>query len=101
MNYGAVRCDDLRLPGYSMVFRYQCRRPVVGQYVTIRNFDFTQIGYDPGKYFMMEINEIIILGKSKFFPIIRNVYELHVKFSIRLFCGRNNDLVCQCNLPWG
>ncbi|XP_048738543.2 uncharacterized protein LOC125653234 isoform X2 [Ostrea edulis] len=64
MNYGAVRCDDLRLPGYSMVFRYQCRRPVVGQYVTIRNFDFTQIGYDPGKYFMMEINEIIILGKT-------------------------------------
>ncbi|XP_062589196.1 uncharacterized protein LOC134250867 [Saccostrea cucullata] len=64
MNYGAVRCDDVRLPGYSRVFRYQCRRPVVGQYVTIRNFDFTHPDINPGNYFKMEINEITILGKS-------------------------------------
>ncbi|XP_061178746.1 uncharacterized protein LOC133187405 [Saccostrea echinata] len=64
MNYGAVRCDDIRLPGYSRVFRYQCRRPVVGQYITIRNFDFTQPDHNPGNFFKMEINEIKILGKS-------------------------------------
>ncbi|XP_078341994.1 uncharacterized protein LOC111105682 isoform X2 [Crassostrea virginica] len=64
MNYGAVRCDDLRFPGHSMVFRYQCRRPVLGQYVTIRDFDFTHPYSNPGKFFRMEINEIVILGKS-------------------------------------
>ncbi|XP_062589227.1 uncharacterized protein LOC134250885 isoform X2 [Saccostrea cucullata] len=64
INYGAVRCDDIRLPGYSRVFRYQCRRPVVGQYVTIRNFDFTHPDHNPGNFFKMEINEIKILGKE-------------------------------------
>lgn len=64
INYGAVRCDDLRFPGYSMVFRYQCKRPVIGQYVTVRNFDFTHPSNNPGKFFRMEINEIVILGKS-------------------------------------
>ncbi|XP_061178754.1 uncharacterized protein LOC133187411 [Saccostrea echinata] len=64
MNYGAVRCDDIRRPGYALVFRYQCRRPVVGQYVTIRNFDFTHPDHNPGNFFKMEINEIKILGKE-------------------------------------
>ncbi|XP_062589229.1 uncharacterized protein LOC134250886 [Saccostrea cucullata] len=64
INYGAVRCDDIRLPGYSRVFRYQCRRPVVGQYVTIRNFDFTQPDHSPGNFYKIEINEIVILGRS-------------------------------------
>lgn len=66
MNYGAIRCDDIRNPGFSKVFRYQCRRPVVGQYVTIRNFDFTEPDHNPGKFFYMEINEIVILGKSEY-----------------------------------
>lgn len=69
MNYGAVRCDDLRFPGFSMVFRYQCKRPVIGQYVTIRNFDFTHPRSNPGKFFRMEINEIVILGKCEFILI--------------------------------
>ena len=70
MNYGAVRCDDLRFPGHSMVFRYQCRRPVLGQYITIRDFDFTHPYTNPGKFFRMEINEIVILGKCK---LINNI----------------------------
>ncbi|XP_065938424.1 uncharacterized protein [Magallana gigas] len=65
MNYGAVRCDDLRNPEFFFVFRYQCKRPVIGQYVTVRNYDFTHPNRNPGNYYRMEINEIVILGKSK------------------------------------
>lgn len=66
MNYGAVRCDDLRNPEFFFVFRYQCKRPVIGQYVTVRNYDFTHPNRNPGNYSQMEINEIVILGKCEY-----------------------------------
>lgn len=78
MNYGAVRCDDLRFPGYSRVFRYQCRHPVIGQYVTVRNFDFSHPGSKPGIFYRMEINEMVILGKCEY---MYNKIVIHDKLS--------------------
>ncbi|XP_060063809.1 uncharacterized protein LOC132544254 [Ylistrum balloti] len=63
INYGALRCDDIRYPNGSMRFVFECRRPIIGQYVTIRNFDTTDPVYNYGKFFVLSINEIRVIGK--------------------------------------
>ena len=51
-------------------FRFTCYRPVVGQYVTIRNVDDTDPHYNYGYLFPLTIQEIKVIGKRKSFPII-------------------------------
>ncbi|KAJ8301685.1 hypothetical protein KUTeg_020672 [Tegillarca granosa] len=61
INTGAIRCDDIRYPRKAFVFRFQCKRPLIGQFVTIRNFDFTDELQN--RYFYLSFREFIVLGK--------------------------------------
>ncbi|OWF35041.1 G-protein coupled receptor GRL101 [Mizuhopecten yessoensis] len=64
LDYGATRCDDIRFTTKNKVFRLQCMRPIVGRYITIRNFDSTDTFYNAGKFYFLEINEMQIIGKK-------------------------------------
>ena len=46
-------------------FQFTCHRPIVGQYVTIRNVDDPDPFYKYGNLFPMTIKEIKVLGKGK------------------------------------
>ena len=65
LTYGAYRCDYNRNPRTNKVFRYQCQRPIVGQYVSVKNFDLTDPDHRHGYYYYLEIAEIQIFGKCK------------------------------------
>ncbi|XP_033745945.1 uncharacterized protein LOC117331366 [Pecten maximus] len=64
LDYGAPRCDDIRFTHKNTIFRIQCRRPIIGRYVTVRNFDSTDTYYNAGKFYFLEINELQVIGKS-------------------------------------
>ncbi|XP_069142287.1 uncharacterized protein [Argopecten irradians] len=64
LDYGATRCDDIRFPARKMSFRFQCKRPIIGQFVTVRNFDDTSPTSGYGKFNVLEITEIKVLGKK-------------------------------------
>lgn len=61
--YGAYRCDYNRNPRLNKIFRYQCKRPIIGQYVSVKDFDFTTPGHRHGYYNYLEIDEIQVIGK--------------------------------------
>ncbi|XP_069101259.1 uncharacterized protein [Argopecten irradians] len=63
LDYGAPRCDDIRYTHKNVRFRIQCRRPITGRYVTVRNFDSTDNYYNYGKFYFLEINELQVIGK--------------------------------------
>ncbi|VDI65084.1 Hypothetical predicted protein [Mytilus galloprovincialis] len=64
LTYGAYRCEENRNPRKSTIFRYQCKRPIIGQYVSVTNFDFTNENAKQGYYHFFEIEEIQVIGKS-------------------------------------
>lgn len=72
LSHGALRCDDIRNPRWNTIFRYQCKRPITGQYVSVRNFDFPD-DYRHGYFHYFELNEIQVIGKRKYhmtYPLI-------------------------------
>ncbi|XP_033745630.1 uncharacterized protein LOC117331144 [Pecten maximus] len=64
LDYGAIRCDDLRFPSRKKIFRFQCKRPIIGQFVSVRNFDDTNPHTRYGKFYVLEITEIKVFGKK-------------------------------------
>ncbi|XP_060084391.1 uncharacterized protein LOC132563668 [Ylistrum balloti] len=64
LDYGAIRCDDVRFPARKKIFRFQCKRPVIGQFVSVRNFDDTNSYTKYGTFHILEITEIKVLGKK-------------------------------------
>ena len=66
LNYGAYRCDDLRFPRKAYEYRFQCKRPIVGQYVTLRNWDHTDPDENEGRYYVMTLQEVQVFGKGTF-----------------------------------
>ncbi|OWF42800.1 G-protein coupled receptor GRL101 [Mizuhopecten yessoensis] len=64
LNYGAMRCTNTRFPARKSVFRFQCIRPIIGQYVSVRNFDVTNPFSGYGRFYILEISEIKVLGKK-------------------------------------
>ena len=69
IHYGAPQCEERRFPRLAYTFRFTCYRPVVGQYVTIRNVDDTDPSNNYGQMFPLTIQEIQVLGKRKFYKI--------------------------------
>ena len=63
VHYGAPQCEERRYPRIASAFRFTCYRPTVGQYVTIRNVDDTDPGYNYGYMFPLTIQEIKVIGK--------------------------------------
>ncbi|KAL5014485.1 hypothetical protein ScPMuIL_008755, partial [Solemya velum] len=64
LNYGALQCNTHHNPRKAKVFRFQCMRPISGQYVTLRNFDLTDSTSKAGFFHYLEISEIIIYAKK-------------------------------------
>ncbi|VDI03393.1 Hypothetical predicted protein, partial [Mytilus galloprovincialis] len=64
LTYGAYRCDDNRNPWKHKIFRFQCKRPIIGQYVSVKNYDITDPGHEEGFLHYFEIDEIQVLGRS-------------------------------------
>ncbi|VDI37675.1 Hypothetical predicted protein, partial [Mytilus galloprovincialis] len=117
LTYGAYRCDDNRNPWKHKIFRFQCKRPIIGQYVSVKNFDFTEPDRKHGYFHYLEIDEIQVVGRPRMCGrrlglITGDVYDYQIESSSlkdndhqfafgRLFrpengwCARSTD-----NTPW-
>jgi len=47
----------------SRYYQLMCIRPIQGQYVTIRNFDDSDPDSNWGKFFFLEISEVLVIVK--------------------------------------
>ena len=64
-NYGATQCEEKRYPRLAPKYRFTCHRPIIGQYVTIRNVDDPDPYYLYGNLFPLTIKEIQVFGKGR------------------------------------
>ncbi|XP_063400167.1 G-protein coupled receptor GRL101-like [Mytilus trossulus] len=76
LTYGAYRCDDNRNPWKHKIFRFQCKRPIIGQYISVKNFDFTDPDEKQGYFHYFEIDEIQVVGRCKYHIVYLGVPDI-------------------------
>ena len=70
--YGAPQCEERRFPRLAYTYRFTCYRPIVGQYVTIRNVDDTDPENNYGDMYPLTIQEIKVLGNCTLLTPIKS-----------------------------
>ncbi|XP_048259326.1 uncharacterized protein LOC125384353 [Haliotis rufescens] len=66
LRFGAYNCDGPYNPARTKSFRFQCRRPLTGTFVTLHNFVHYDPYYNVDNYNYFEVSEIVIRGKGHF-----------------------------------
>ncbi|XP_046359118.2 uncharacterized protein LOC124137050 [Haliotis rufescens] len=64
LTFGAYNCEGPVDLGRHSVFRFQCRRPLIGSFVTVQNFVRYNPDYIQNMFLQFETSEIVIRGKA-------------------------------------
>ncbi|XP_071080748.1 G-protein coupled receptor GRL101-like [Haliotis cracherodii] len=64
LTFGAYNCEGPVDLGRHSVFRFQCRRPLIGSFVTVQNYVRYNPDYIQNMFLQFETSEIVIRGKD-------------------------------------